>query len=195
MTRNNNKKLLVQTYVKAICDLSSVKGKSSSSLWKFSDNLHGHLSALRALNQCPDNWGSLLLDIICTKLDANTISKWEIKTPKDELTKVDHLIEFLDSRFHVLEAIESARTLVKSADTMVEHKNKNQQNKFIKNNMSFAAIIEIKCYMCSLPDTIYKCPAFIALTVDNRMKKASELSSCKICSRRHEKKNVLLGVI
>lgn len=48
ITHYNNKKLLVQTHVKAICDLPTIKSKSSTSLRKFSDALHNHLSALKA---------------------------------------------------------------------------------------------------------------------------------------------------
>uniref|UniRef100_A0A2S2QB76 Uncharacterized protein n=1 Tax=Sipha flava TaxID=143950 RepID=A0A2S2QB76_9HEMI len=188
ISRYNNKKLLVQTHVRAICDLPTVKGKSSSSLRQFSDNLRGHLAALKTLNQRPSEWGPLLLHVVCSKLDTDTISEWEIKTPIDELAKVDDLIEFLDSRFRVLEAVESAKNMNKSVNTVFEYKNTNRKNKFERNSMSLAVTAEIKCFICNQSHTIYKCPTFVAMSVDNRIKKTYELGLCKICLRRHEKR-------
>ncbi|CAI6376769.1 unnamed protein product [Macrosiphum euphorbiae] len=70
ISRYRNKKLLIQSHVKGICELSDVKENSSSSLRQFSDALRGHMSALEALKQQPSSWGPLLTHIICTKLDA-----------------------------------------------------------------------------------------------------------------------------
>lgn len=74
--------------------MSIIKGKSSSSLPQFLDNLHGYLLALKALDQRPEEWGLLLLHVIGTKQNADTISAWEVKTPRDEFAKVDYLIAF-----------------------------------------------------------------------------------------------------
>lgn len=155
ITRYNNKKLLVQTHVKAICDLPTIKSKSSASLRQFSDALNSHLSALKALGQRPDDWGPLLLHIINTKMDTDTISDWEVKTPRDKLPKVIELLDFLDSRFHILEAVESAKNMTKTSNSVNDNKNTFRKNKFDKNSVSFAATSELKCYMCNSPHTIY----------------------------------------
>ncbi|KAF0708604.1 Dimer Tnp hAT domain-containing protein, partial [Aphis craccivora] len=120
ITLYNNKKLLVQTHVKAICDLPAIKNKSSASLQQFSDVLHSHLSALKALGQRPDDWGP----------------DWEIKTPRDEVPKVIELLDFLDSRFHILEAVESAKHMNKTSNIVNDNKNTNRKNKFNKNSVS-----------------------------------------------------------
>jgi len=125
ITRYNNKKLLVQTHVKAIYDLPTIKSKSSTSLRQFSDALHNYLLALKALGQRPDEWGSLLLHIVSTKLDADTIGEWEIKTPRSEMFKVTELLDFLDSRFHILEAVETAKSIVKTSNIGNGNKNTN----------------------------------------------------------------------
>lgn len=46
----NNRNILVQTHLKGICDISTVKASLSTSLRQFSDS---HISALRALKQRP----------------------------------------------------------------------------------------------------------------------------------------------
>ncbi|CAI6355748.1 unnamed protein product [Macrosiphum euphorbiae] len=67
----------------------------------------------------------------------------------------------------------------------------NRKNKFDKYSLAFATTTEIQCYVCNSSHTIYKCPTFIALTIDNRIKKTTELGLCKIGLRRHEKKKCL----
>jgi len=80
--RYNNEKLLIQSHVKDICELNEVKENLSDSLRIFSDTLSGHIAALEALKQRPKDWGPLLIHIICTKLDTNTLTEWEMKAPK-----------------------------------------------------------------------------------------------------------------
>lgn len=41
----------------------------------------------------------------------------------------------------------------------------------------------MKCYMCQEPHPIYRCPDFIKMNVENRIKKISELKVCKNCFR------------
>jgi len=171
ITRYNNKKLLVQTHVKTICDLPTIKSKSSMSLRQFSDASNNHLSALKALGQRPDEWGPLLLHIISTKLDVDTIGEWEVKTSRGEMPKVAELLDFLDLRFHILEAVKMAKNLTKTLNIVNENKNVNRKSKFNKNSLAFTTTSEVKCYVCNSPHTIYKCPTFIALTVDNRIKR------------------------
>jgi len=194
ISRYRNEKLLIQSHVKGICELSDVKENSSSSLRQFSDALRGHMSALEALKQQPSNWGPLLTHIICTKLDAITLSEWEMKSPKNEISKVEDLVLFLDSRSQVLEAIESSKNISKIVDFNYENKNENRKNKFGKNNnitTSLVSTSEIKCYACDLSHTIYKCPSFLSLTVAERIKRANALGLCKVCLRKHEVKRCL----
>lgn len=193
VTRYNNKKLLVQTHVKGICDLPTVKASSSTSLRQFSDGLRGHISALRALDQQPSEWGPLLTHIICTKLDAVTISDWETKCGRDEIKKVDELIEFLEARFHVLEAVESSKKICSVSKNVSENNNYTGKKgtKNTTSSTSFVNTSEIKCYVCELSHTIYKCPKFIALSAIDRIKRVNDLNLCNICLRRHDKRKCL----
>ncbi|XP_050063335.1 uncharacterized protein LOC114121390 [Aphis gossypii] len=191
VTRYNNKKLLVQTHVKGICDLPTVKASSSTSLRQFSDSLRGHISALRALKQRPSEWGPLLTHIIRTKLDAITISDWETRCARDQIKEVDELIEFLESRFHVLEAVESAKRMSNVSKNVIENNYASRKGQYTKNTTSSTSFVntsEIKCYVCQLSHTIYKCQKFIALSVVDRIKKINDLNLCNICLRHHNKK-------
>lgn len=189
IARYRNEKLLIQSHVKGICELSNVKENSSNSLRQFSDTLRGHMSALEALKQRPSDWDPLLTHIICTKLDALTLSEWETKSPKNEISKIEDLVSFLNARSQVLGAIESSKNKSKGVDNMLENRNENRKGKVGKSNnssTSFFTTSEIKCFMCDMSHTIYKCHSFLALAVVDRIKKVNDLGLCKVCLRRHE---------
>lgn len=97
--------------MKALFDLEPVKKESSVHLRALIDTLSGHLKALESLGQTPDRWGALLFHLIASKLDAGTRREWESEAATAEELKVPILIDFLKSRFRILEAIESVKTI------------------------------------------------------------------------------------
>jgi len=78
-------------------------------LRKLYDSLSGHFKALETLGENLRSWGSLILYLTTTKLDPITLRRWEIETHKLLVisVEVDGLLEFLQLRFRMLEAIES----------------------------------------------------------------------------------------
>lgn len=192
--RYNNEKLLIQSHVKDICELNVVKENSSDNLRLFSDTLRGHIAALEALKQRPNDWGPLLIHIVCTKLDTNTLTDWETKSPKDKIAKVDELVTFLNERSKILEAVESSKNIVKNIKPMTEIKYyAHQKNKGRIVSTAFTTITDISCFICNLQHTIYKCPTFISLSINNRIKKVNELGLCKLCLRKHDPKRKCLS--
>lgn len=124
-------------------------------------------------------------------MDVDTVSEWEVKIPRGEIPKVAELLDFLDLRFHILEAVETAKNITKTSNIVNDNKNVNRKSRFDKYSLAFTTSSEVKCYVYNSLHKIYKCPTFIALTIDNRLKKTTELGLCKICLGRHEKKKCL----
>ncbi|KAE9522282.1 hypothetical protein AGLY_017325 [Aphis glycines] len=186
ISRYSNKKLAVQLHTKKLFDLESKNNESSTELRKHVDAINGHIKALVSLGQNPMEWGSLLLHIISIKLDASTLRQWEIESSKSEVASVNKLLEYLENRCQILEAIEASGGL-----KIVQP----QQRQFQKNNFkfkksndqssSFIVMGTLKCYNCDGAHTIYKCSALLALSVSDRIKRISELNLCKICLRNH----------
>ncbi|CAI6374547.1 unnamed protein product [Macrosiphum euphorbiae] len=180
--RYSNKKVLVQTHVKAMFELEPVTSKSSAKLRQFTDALTGHMSALETLGHTPNSWGPLLVHLIVTKLDRNSRREWETITAKEEVAPVEVLIEFLESRFKILEAIETCKNInIRQGAYKF-----NNHNKQLNEKSSSLVIGNNKgCYICQAPHTIYKCPIFIALPVTERIKRVAEMKLCKVCLRQH----------
>ncbi|XP_025407177.1 uncharacterized protein LOC112681125 [Sipha flava] len=165
----------------------------------FSDSLRAHISALEALKQRPTDWGPLLIHIICSKLDSNTLTEWEVKSPKTEIPKIEDLMIFLNDRAQILEAVESSKNFINNINTIstseIKDKvnRKNSHNKTRTTSMAFTTTTEVSCFICNLKHTIYKCPTFLALSINDRIKKVNEIELCKLCLRKHDSKKRCLS--
>jgi len=124
------------------------------------------------------------MHLIVSKLDARTMREWEVTSSKTEVSNISNLIDFLQSRFRVLEAVETSQQI--NAITFESNNNrKTNVNKRTKSNV-FAATSEAKCHSCKQAHTIlYRCPSFLGSTISDRIKRITELKLCKICLRPH----------
>ena len=177
----NNPRILIQTHVKNIVDLASVKDKSSENLRRLSDTLNSNIKALETLGENPYNWGPLLLHIVCAKLDGETRKDWEIRAPKDKIPSISELIRFIEERFRILESVESSRNMINKVVPAVVGKG-NAQSKANYNtkggqrhSANVVSTTTLKCFICSLEHTIYKCPKFITLSISERIDKITSL--------------------
>lgn len=183
--RYNNKRVLVQAHVKSIYDLEAMSGESASKLRQFTDTLSGHMQALEALGERPGDWGPLLIHLIATKIDKTTLREWESKSSHDKVPTVSEIIQFLESKFKVLEAIEVAKNISVRAQRPIENSAKKYYEKGSASK-SFASTSKLKCFVCGSEHTIYKCPTFCGLDISDRIKRVTELDLCKICLRKHD---------
>ncbi|KAF0702325.1 DUF1758 domain-containing protein [Aphis craccivora] len=179
--RYDNKKVLIQVHTQAIFDLEPIKKESSSQLRKLVDALSGHMKALESLGERPSQWGALLMHLVVSKLDAKTMREWEISSTA-EVSSISNLTNFLQSRFRVLEAVETSQQI----NSLQENNRMATCTIKKKRSSVFAATSEIKCYFCKQAHTIYRCPSFLGLTMGDRIKRIIELKLCKICLRSHE---------
>ncbi|XP_060841938.1 uncharacterized protein LOC132922439 [Rhopalosiphum padi] len=185
VARYNNKKVLVRSHTKELFDIPAIN-EEAGQLRKLIDQLNGHISALETLGEKPKEWGSILLHLIATKLDSSTLKAWETVSPKNEIPKVQVLLEFLEKRFKIIEAVETSSNINVRNDEKL--KNNMISVKKAKNNhksIAFPTFSGMKCYNCQLAHSIYKCPSFLALPIPERIKRVGELKLCKICIRTH----------
>ncbi|KAF0751198.1 Uncharacterized protein FWK35_00016915, partial [Aphis craccivora] len=191
IARYNNKKVLIQSHTRGLYELSVIT-EESKQLRKLIDKLNCHINALESLGENPRGWGSMLIHLITGKLDISTIKAWETIAPKDEIPPIQVLIQFLEKRFKIVEAVESVSQMnIKESSDSKGNKKVNKGYPKEKTYYSFAATDMTKCYNCNLPHTIYKCPAFLALSVPDRINKVNALRLCKICIRPHNDKKCL----
>lgn len=101
----------MQTHVKSIFDLELLSGDSAIKLCNFTDKFSGHVRALEALGQKSTDWSPRLTHFILTKLDKNTVRKWETNSIKIKIRRIEDLTTFLKSRLKILESVETAKII------------------------------------------------------------------------------------
>lgn len=75
--RYENKRVIVNTHIKAIMDLPTMAKENSYELRKIADGAIRHIQALQAL-RCPmSHWDDLLVHILAAKLDTFTMREWQ----------------------------------------------------------------------------------------------------------------------
>jgi len=80
------------------------------------------MSALETLGEKPKEWGSILLHLIATKLDSGTLKVWETVSPKNEIPKVQVLLEFLEKRFKIMGAVETSSNINIGNDEKIKNR-------------------------------------------------------------------------
>lgn len=183
-TRYNNRRILIQSHTKAIYELEPIYKESGWRLRALTNNLNMHMQALKAHGHDPEGWGALLLHIILIKLDPSTMRKWESIATKDELPSIAHLVQFLQDRCQILEAVENTKNLSSRYNQQSRTSERNQIEKNVQNSKkinSFVVTNRMQCYMCKQPHPIYGCKEFLSLSTVERGKQVDKLKLCRNC--------------
>ncbi|XP_017471576.1 PREDICTED: uncharacterized protein LOC108362929 [Rhagoletis zephyria] len=77
ISRFNNSRLISQSHMQQICDLSNLSSSNTSSLRNFIDTINVNLRAMQSLASSEQIGEAVLLHVITSKLDSSTRTKWE----------------------------------------------------------------------------------------------------------------------
>lgn len=121
----------------------------------------GHIKSLEDLEQNPNTWGSLLLHLITSKMDYNTIQHREVESPRSEKSSFKDLLDFYKARFKMLEAIELLSNL---SDKFRKIKKFFNVKKSTMKLTFLATSVELQCYFCKQNIIMYRCQAFNKLS-------------------------------
>lgn len=189
--RYNNKKILINNHLKALCSIETLTKESFKELRNLVDIVSKNLRALNTLGQPTDQWDTLLIFMVTGKLDTSTSVKWEEhRNILPDLPTLNDFFKFIRSRADILET-----TSVTSQQNKNEkgYFNKNSQannwkNKQLDRSTSFVSSVENLCeYLCLLCSEqghrIHQCTKFKNMNVQDRLKEASKFKLCSNCLR------------
>ncbi|XP_011858289.1 PREDICTED: uncharacterized protein LOC105555857 [Vollenhovia emeryi] len=178
--RYENKKLIINTHLKGLFDISPITKGNYNSLRLFIDSIRTHLKALETLGQDVEKWDTILIYLISGKLDYVTRRDWELHASKEDsnaLPNMDQLFEFLTNRAHTLELVDNSKD--KSGGE------KSFNSKKIERKVNLAATTAIvACSYCEGAHTLYKCEEFSKLPVEKRRQEIQQRRLCLNCLRR-----------
>lgn len=170
--RYNNSRLLVHNHIKSLFEMETLSKESATGLRNLTDNVYKHLRALETLKQPVQHWDTLLIFVITSKLDKQTIREWEKRKISEEFPKLDDLSDFIRTRADWLETIEINHSSAKVT--------KEKEIRGGSKNVSLL-VASRTCNFCKQNHVIYYCDEFLKLNVPDRIKKVNDLKLCSNC--------------
>ncbi|XP_033225903.1 uncharacterized protein LOC117178585 [Belonocnema kinseyi] len=199
--RYHNKKIIIDTHVKAIYDLKSISKEFS--IRQLHDTVQKHLRALRALSIDVDQWNFILIHLIKSKLNNYTIEKWEEFVCETDLPTLKNMLDFLQRRSQ-LEETRAATYQTNYQKTNPEKYNANQKsrsiftgattsyNQNIQNNQPSEIYKKFTCCICKDEHGIFACQKFLAMSTKDRYESVKKALLCTNCLRgKHHPKDCL----
>lgn len=171
--RFENKKFIIKSHVKQIFELPNITKDSYTSIRNFLDDVNKHIMALQNLGEPVDDWSTILIYLLFSKLDISSKRDWEIKTKDIVSPSIREFVQFLKDRCSLLSAIDTKGTAPISKP--------NDRSNF----KSHAHVVSNKsgCIFCKGQHSIYFCKDFLKLSVSARLSEIRKLNACTNCLR------------
>uniref|UniRef100_A0A1B0BHQ7 Uncharacterized protein n=1 Tax=Glossina palpalis gambiensis TaxID=67801 RepID=A0A1B0BHQ7_9MUSC len=90
---------------------------NAADLRELIDTMNNHLIGLKNINRPVESWDDFMVYIITSKLDPDTLNKWNEEAPIDRLPALSELLNFLKRRCQILESNLSSVSLPGGAPT------------------------------------------------------------------------------
>jgi len=160
--RYDDKWLIIQKYIKAIFELPHISKENHTKLRQLVDGVLKHLRALRTIGRPIDSWDDVLIHLMTGKLDSTTNKKWENSLTGNDIPTRRTLIDFLEHRCHILEAIDRKGQV----QPMTLSQAKGAQAKITAHISTNKAL----CLVCKGNHFIFSCEQFLKLSPEARFK-------------------------
>nr|CAH7752297.1 unnamed protein product [Callosobruchus chinensis] len=175
LERYDNPRKLIDNHVKSLFQMEKINKASSNGLRTLIDSFCKHLLALKKVGKNVDDWNTLIIHLLVTKLDDTTLGEWEkycdIKDIRDE-PQFDDLKKFLLNRADFLERFESKK-VNESRESWRFEKSRNKSHSLVGT--------EVKCPVCNKQHSIQNCSNFLKMTAHNRLEQVKKLHLCINC--------------
>ncbi|XP_063372656.1 uncharacterized protein LOC134660793 [Cydia amplana] len=205
--RYNNKRLLVNHHLSSLFNIQAPARESEKALRFLVDHVTKNLRALSSLGQPTDKWDMLVIFMLTSKLDSQTLMKWEeYRNTLDDVPTLDQFHKFLINRADVLEALnrnkhETGNSKFLPSTSRPSPPAPNHQNNSYNNNKikSFAGVYQKSkpnfkqntytpgtavCIICSDNHRIYDCPTFAAKSIKDKLADVANYKLCANCLRQ-----------
>ncbi|XP_039307953.1 uncharacterized protein LOC105202487 [Solenopsis invicta] len=168
----NDPKLLIHNHIEAMFKSKPILNESSEQLNEIVDSITKHTRALKKLEEPTEHWDSLLIYLIVTKLDIDTVREWEEQRLKlAEKPKLEDLLKCLRARATLLQTIERKKGTIKT-------------KKITPGKTSTLLTKKVSCAFCKGEHYIQNCSNFLKLSPQERSEKVKQLRLCTNCLRK-----------
>ncbi|XP_058987604.1 uncharacterized protein LOC131806835 [Musca domestica] len=185
--RYENKRILVNSQLKVLFNLVSVKNESAGEIKRLQRDVNNFITALKLHEINIDSWDPIFVFLCSTKLPTNTLSLWEqTVSKKTEVSKWSDLDEFLTARFQSLETVYDLTHSkeVKSPEVKppIEHSRSSRRVKSYQANIN-----KKSCFICSQDHWLKSCPKFLKMNHEQRFVATKRNNLCLNCFSNNHK--------
>lgn len=203
--RYDDPRSLKKKHIECLFSMPTVAKESAKGLRELIDYTLSHLRVLKVLGLPTDTWDELVMHMVETSLDAQSLRAWEEELELKERVNLNDLLDFLKTKCKTLERVEARsvdkgerspknndkRTKVHSASSL---KTPSKGIKHEKTTSLTSSLNTGKCYYCNEAHFIYFCEKFLELPVSSRIKEVKRLRLCLNCLKNdHYVKSCKMG--
>ncbi|KAJ8893932.1 hypothetical protein PR048_006533 [Dryococelus australis] len=161
-TRYQNKRELVDRTLKRLFSQPVVQQESVVMLRRLLDSVVECNRLLKVLGQPVEHWDLILVFIVTERLEWESRKEWQLPLSDYELPKFEKLVQFLQHRTRSLAATNVIKS--KTSTTVITSR--------LQGNRSLSALHgttqDNGCMKCAGSHTLYKCPEFLVIPVQER---------------------------
>ncbi|XP_053691586.1 uncharacterized protein LOC128740101 [Sabethes cyaneus] len=169
--RFENKKLIVEAHLDALFAVEPMKREGHDALNHLISEYDRNLQMLEKVGEDVSSWSTILVHMVCCRLDLTTLRNWESNHSSKEVPTYKELIEFLRNHCGVLQSIvpATAQLEARRPRNTVSHVQTSTQSSG-------------RCPFCG--DTMhsaYRCQRFLKMKVAERYDKVKRCGLCLNC--------------
>ena len=185
--RYDNKRLLIDHHINSLFNIDKMNRQCEKSLRFLVDHITKNLRALSGLGQPTDKWDVLIIYMVSSKLDNQTIMKWEeYRNTLQNVPTLEQFNKFLIDRADVLEALNRNKPETKPSHVQSSSAGHSKPNK--SNIKTFTSVTQDSpktrlCVVCNEDHRIYDCPTFKSKSIKDRIAEVAKLKLCSNCLR------------
>ncbi|XP_055604853.1 uncharacterized protein LOC129753077 [Uranotaenia lowii] len=190
--RYENKKLIVKAHLDALFALEPLKKENYDGLNFLISEFEKNLMMLQKIGEPTESWSTILVYMLCARLDSATLRQWETHYGSKEVPTYEELLLFLQGHCSVLQSITSARN----------PPSEGRQTRSTVCNTTIQS--DSRCPFCRETwHSPFHCQRFLRLKISERVEAANRSrvcrnclqpghfatnctrSSCRLCQQRH----------
>ncbi|XP_055627216.1 uncharacterized protein LOC129769151 [Toxorhynchites rutilus septentrionalis] len=171
-SRYENRKLIVKDHLDALFSLEPLKKESYDGLNHLICEFEKNLQMLEKIGEIVSGWSTLLVHMLCLRLDTTTLRNWETHHNSKEVPTYEKLLAYLRNHCSVLQSVASAKP-----------------SNFDQRQPRVAVChttlkTPARCPFCTDPwHSPFQCPTFHSMSLPERNDAVSRYRLCKNCLR------------
>lgn len=181
--RFHNRRVIVNKHLQEFIGMEKLSNATAWGLRKLIDVTRETLQGLETIEISIELWDPIIVHILESKLDLNTMTEWErFLNGTTKIPEYSQLDNFLETQFRILDSAESTARVINQ-----ESDNKRLENrKPIKQSPSKTLVVKTqRCGVCNQNHWIYFCSIFDGWVIPERRKFIDRTNRCINCLQEH----------